>query len=135
LISVDTNVLVRILTKDDELQLRKALLLFENSEIFIADTVILETEWVLRYAYEFSRLEINQALTRLLGLPQVHQSHPRQMANALEWHRQGLGFADALHLASSSAQDGFATFDRPFITKARQLNLTPTVSAPLSTCR
>jgi len=33
LISVDTNVLVRILTGDDESQLRKALVLFENSEI------------------------------------------------------------------------------------------------------
>lgn len=130
MISVDTNVLVRILTKDDELQLRKALSLFENNEIFIADTVILETEWVLRYAYEFSSLEINQALARLLGLPQVHQAHARQMADVLEWHRQGLDFADALHLAKSSAQDGFATFDQPFIAKARQLNLTPTVSAP-----
>jgi len=130
LISVDTNVLVRILTKDDELQLRKALSLFENSEIFIVDTVILETEWVLRYAYGFSSLDINQALTCLLGLPQVHQSHSRQMADALEWHRQGLDFADALHLASSSSQDGFATFDRPFLTKARQLNLMPKVSSP-----
>lgn len=130
MISVDTNVLVRLLTKDDELQLRKALLLFENSEIFITDTVILETEWVLRYAYEFSSLDINRALTRLLGLPQVHQSRPRQMADALKWHRQGLDFADALHLASSSAQDGFATFDRPFLTKARQLNLKPKVSSP-----
>jgi len=130
LISVDTNILVRILTKDDALQLRKALLLFENNDIFITDTVILETEWVLRYAYEFSSLDINQSLARLLGLPQVHISHPRQMADALDWHKHGLDFADALHLASSSAQDAFVTFDRPLITKSRQLNLTPKVQAP-----
>jgi len=130
LISVDTNILVRLLTKDDELQLRKAMLLFENNDIFIADTVILETEWVLRYAYAFSSLEINRALTGLLGLPQVHQAHPRQVADALEWHRQGLDFADALHLASSSAQNEFATFDRSFMTKSQQLNLMPKVRTP-----
>ncbi len=130
MISVDTDIIVRILTKDDELQLRKALSLFESNDIFIVNTVILEAEWVLRYAYEFSSLEINEALTGLLGLPQVHQAHPRQMADALEWHRQGLDFADALHLASSSAQDGFATFDRSFITKAAQLNLAPKVRTP-----
>ncbi len=130
MISVDTNILVHILTKDDELQLRKALLQFENNEVFIADTVILETEWVLRYAYEFSSLEINQALVRLLGLQQVHLSHPRQMADALAWHKQGLDFADALHLACSSAQDTFMTFDKALITKAQRLNLSPKVQAP-----
>jgi len=130
LISVDTNILVRILTKDDELQLRKAMSLFENNDIFITDTVILETEWVLRYAYAFSSLEINRALIGLLGLPQVHQAHPRQVADALAWHRQGLDFADALHLASSSAQNEFATFDRSLITKAQHLNLMPKVRAP-----
>ncbi len=130
MISVDTNILVRILTKDDDLQLHKALSLFENNDIFIADTVILETEWVLRYAYEFSSFDINQSLMRLLGLPQVHLSHPRQMADALGWHRQGLDFADALHLSNSPVQDVFMTFDRQFITRAGQLNLAPKVQAP-----
>ncbi len=130
MISVDANILVRILTKDDELQLRKALLQFENNAVFITDTVILETEWVLRYAYEFSVPEINQALTRLLGLPQVHLSGPRQMADALAWHKQGLDFADALHLANSSTQEAFVTFDRALITKAQRLNLSPKVQAP-----
>ncbi len=130
MISVDTNILVRILTKDDELQCRKALLQLKNNEIFIADTVILETEWVLRYAYEFSSLAINQSLTRLFGLPQVHLSHPRQIADALAWHKQGLDFADALHLANSSAQDAFVTFDKALIKKSQQLNLSPKVQSP-----
>lgn len=130
MISVDTNILVRILTKDDDLQLRKAISLFENNQIFITDTVILETEWVLRYAYGFSTNEINQALTSLLGLPQVHQSHPRQVADALEWHRQGMDFADALHLAGSSGKDEFATFDQAFVKVAQPLCLKPKVRLP-----
>jgi len=130
MISVDTNILVRILTKDDELQLRKALALFESNDIFIAETVLLETEWVLRYAYGFSTLDINQALMRLLGLPQVHVSNPQQIADAFASHKQGLDFADALHLSNSQAQDSFATFDRSFIKKAQQLNLSPKVQSP-----
>ncbi|MCP5410517.1 MAG: PIN domain-containing protein, partial [Chromatiaceae bacterium] len=52
MIGVDTNVLVRLLTRDDEAQFRKALKLFQQEEIFIPKTVFLETEWVLRYAYD-----------------------------------------------------------------------------------
>jgi len=130
MISVDTNILVRILTCDDDLQLRKALALFEHNDIFIADTVILETEWVLRYAYEFPGPDINDALVRLLGLPRVHVSRPRRIANALSWHKQGLDFADALHLSASGDQDSFFTFDSQFVNKANQLSLIPKVRLP-----
>jgi len=52
------------------------------------------------------------------------------MADALAWHKQGLDFTDALHLANFSAQDAFVTFDKALITKAQRLNLTPKVQAP-----
>lgn len=130
MISVDTNILVRILTRDDELQCRKAMALFEHNNIFISDTVMLETEWVLRYAYDFSRTDINQALLHLCGLPQVNLAHPQQIAKALTWHQNGLDFADALHLASSNNQDSFATFDQPFIKASARLGATPKVFAP-----
>ena len=44
MIAIDTNIIVRIITKDDELQYQQSLVLFKNKNIFIADTVILETE-------------------------------------------------------------------------------------------
>ena len=53
MIAVDTNIIIRFLTHDDNLQYKKAFSIFNTQEVFIADTVILETEWVLRYAYEF----------------------------------------------------------------------------------
>jgi len=130
MISVDTNILVRILTKDDEHQYRKAMALFENNGIFISDTVILETEWVLRYAYAFSRTDINRALTHLCGLPQVNLAHPQHIAKALTWHQEGLDFADALHLAASNTQDSFATFAQALIKKSAQLGTAPKVLAP-----
>lgn len=44
MISVDTNVVVRLLTKDDLEQFQYSLKLFQEKNIFICDTVILETE-------------------------------------------------------------------------------------------
>jgi predicted nucleic-acid-binding protein len=52
-IAVDTNIVVRLLTQDYEQQYNKSLALFQEQEIFIPDTVLLETEWVLRFAYHF----------------------------------------------------------------------------------
>ncbi len=48
MISVDTNVVVRLLTGDDQNQFKKAKALFEKAKIGIMTTVILECEWVLR---------------------------------------------------------------------------------------
>lgn len=65
MISVDTNIIVRFLTHDDDKQYKKAFKIFNSNEIFIADTVILETEWVLRYAYKFSSENICNAFINL----------------------------------------------------------------------
>lgn len=53
IIAVDTNVVVRLLTQDDELQFNKSVEIFRESAVFIPDTVILETELVLRFAYKW----------------------------------------------------------------------------------
>jgi len=44
-IAVDTNVVVRLLARDDETQYQASRALFETQEIFIPDTVVLELEW------------------------------------------------------------------------------------------
>ncbi len=121
MISVDTNVIVRLLTKDDVEQFQQSFKLFEEKEIFICDTVILETEWVLRFAYKFSPSEIYQAFTRLFGLPNVYLANANAIAQVLEWHQQGLDFADAFHLAQSQHCSQLYTFDRKFLQKAKNL--------------
>jgi len=49
MLAVDTNLLVRIVANDDPEQVRRATSLFETERIFVPKTVLLETEWVLRY--------------------------------------------------------------------------------------
>ncbi|MBH8556382.1 type II toxin-antitoxin system VapC family toxin [Nostocaceae cyanobacterium CENA357] len=121
MVGVDTNIIVRLLTQDDELQYRKSLEIFQNKNIFIANTVVLETEWVLRFAYKFKSVEICTALRKLFGLPNVHLSNASLVFQALQWHESGLDFADAFHLAESQNQAEFYTFDDKFLKKAKGL--------------
>ncbi|MCP2727096.1 type II toxin-antitoxin system VapC family toxin [Limnofasciculus baicalensis] len=121
MISVDTNIVVRLLTQDDEQQYHKSLNLFQEEEVFIPDTVILETEWVLRFAYQFNPVEICRAFRNLFGLPNVHLKNPNLMAQVLQWHENGLDFADALHLAESQNCATIYTFDNKFVKRAKGL--------------
>jgi predicted nucleic-acid-binding protein len=119
MIAVDANVVVRLLTKDDAGQYQKAYTLFDRHDVFIADSVILETEWVLRFAYHFDAQRIADALAHLFGLPNVHVNQPSLLAQAIAWHRQGLDFADAFHLASSQQCKTFFTFDKKMVKAAK----------------
>jgi predicted nucleic-acid-binding protein len=122
MIAIDTNIVVRFLTHDDEIQYKKAYTLFNEHDVFIADTVILESEWVLRFAYNFDTKQIADALTRLFGLPNVHINHPSLVAQAIAWHLQGLDFADAFHLANSRQCKTFFTFDKKMINVAKGID-------------
>lgn len=121
MISVDTNIIIRFLTQDDNVQYKKAFSIFESSDVFIPDTVILETEWVLRFAYEFSPEDICAAFNKLFGLKNVHLMSAVHIAQAIDWHKNGLDFADALHLAHSQYHEKMYTFDKRFSTKSKGL--------------
>jgi len=126
--AVDTNVIVRLLVEDDRAQAKRARALFEHDEaetVFIAKTVLLEAEWVLRGGYRLSKAKVLDALEALLGLANVTVETPSVVGKALAWARDGLDFADALHLASAaSTEEGnvgrnvFLTFDRGLASKS-----------------
>ena len=69
MICVDTNIIVRFLTHDDDQQYKKAYSIFDSYDVFISDTVVVETEWVLRYVYDFSPEDICNAFISLFGHP------------------------------------------------------------------
>jgi predicted nucleic-acid-binding protein len=120
-IAIDTNVIVRLLTHDDAAQYQASRRLFASEEVFIADTVILETEWVLRYAYDFEPSAICESLRKLCGLGNVRLSNAQLVAQALDWYESGLDFADAFHLALSQHHPVMKTFDDKFIKRAKKL--------------
>lgn len=125
MIAIDTNILVRFLTQDDPDQYQKSVQIFANEDIFIPDTVVLETEWVLRFAYNFEAKQINDAFRKLFGLPNVNSRDTDTLALALTWHEAGLDFADALHLAQAAHCEQLVTFDRRFVNQAQQIQSCP----------
>ncbi len=129
--AVDTNILVRFLTRDDPRQFAASRAIFESEAVFVPDTVILETEWVLRFAYDFSAEEICGAFRKLFGLPNVSVANAFVIAQAISWHEQGLDFPDALHLALCQKQPVLKTFDEKFIKRAKGLSSCEVVAPKL----
>jgi predicted nucleic-acid-binding protein len=124
-IAIDTNVLVRLLSRDNEHQFAIAYKIFAAHEVFIPDTVILETEWVLRHAYDFPKEKITAALILVFGLPNVHVHQAETIASVIDWYKQGLDFADAFHLAGSQHTESIKTFDQHFAKRAVGLSVCP----------
>ncbi len=55
--------------------------------------------------------EICTGLRNLFGLPNVQLTNASVMIQVLQWHENGLDFADALHLAQSQNCSVMYTFD------------------------
>ena len=118
MISLDTNILVRLIVEDDPLQQRKAAILLE-SPAFVSATVLLETAWVLRSNYGLSRNAIARALIGLIDAPNVVVVDETAIRWALERHAVAQSsLADLLHIATSTGTAHFATFDQKLVRQA-----------------
>ena len=120
MIAVDTNVVVRMLAKDDPRQTASARALFGSGEIWISKTVLIETAWVLGKTYDFDEESIQAAFIGLLGLPNVQVEDEAAVADALALFREGLEFPDALHLCSRPPGATFASFDKALVKRAQR---------------
>jgi predicted nucleic acid-binding protein len=130
MIALDTNILARYLLNDDEVQSAEAEKLLAGGESFYVPlTVWLELAWVLD-CYDCSASEIAKAVRHLLGLPNLQTSEVVALLRALDWHEQGMDFADALHLALSGRATSLASFDRRLAKVARTLGVQPPVHEP-----
>jgi predicted nucleic-acid-binding protein len=130
MVSIDTNIVVRLLVNDDPLQTARAGALFKANKIFIAKTVVLESEWVLRAVYGLDRKKVNAAILALISLEDVVVEDDAVLFTALEAHSNGLDFADALHVSSSRRADKFATFDTALRARAIKQDIQPLVVLP-----
>ena len=110
--ALDTNVVVRIMTADDAAQFEAARAAVLAGPCLVTATVLIETEWVLRAAYRWSRADIATALASLLDLSGIIIEQPALMAWAVACYRAGADFADMVHLAGARHATAFLTFDR-----------------------
>lgn len=113
--AVDTNVLVRLLARDDLQQVAAAESFVERGA-WVSQVVLVETVWVLSSAYGLAAREIALAVEMLLHHRDLTVQDAATVANALATFRKHprLGFSDCLVL-ESARQAGhlpLATFDK-----------------------
>lgn len=134
MIAVDTNVLARFYVDDptdpDAARQRPIArrVLGEANAVWVPLTVVLELEWVVRAFYGFGADEFARVIEHLCGLAHVVIEGRPEILAALERHRAGLDFADALHVSRSKHCERFVTFDdRGFARRAKRLGVEPSV--------
>lgn len=118
--ALDTNVLVRILVRDDRAQAQRALELLEEAErrgerFLVVHLVVLELVWVLSAVYELGRSDVIDAIETLAQMP-VLEFEDREVVQGMV----RLGRTETVDLsdlliglaARSAGAESTVTFDR-----------------------
>jgi predicted nucleic-acid-binding protein len=113
--AVDTNVLVRLVTRDDEKQVAAAEAFVANGA-WVPQLALAEATWVLAAVYDKDHSEIATAIGMLLNHKDLTLEASEVVASALEAFRRrpALGFSDCLMLevARKAGHLPLGTFDR-----------------------
>ena len=113
--AVDTNLLVRLLVRDDVAQVTAAEAFVENGA-WVSHLVLVETLWVLDAVYERSAAQIAKAIELLLNHNHLTLQDADVITSALESFqaRPSLGFSDCmvLEIARKAGHLPLGTFDK-----------------------
>jgi predicted nucleic-acid-binding protein len=113
--AVDTNVLVRLITRDDPRHAAAADAFVANGA-WVPHLALAEASWVLDSVYGLSAEAIGTAIEMLLSHAQLALQDADAVAEALEQFRRrpSIGFSDCLMLAVSrkAGHGPLGTFDR-----------------------
>ena len=122
--AVDTNVLVRWITRDDPDQSPVADRVMAKPT-FVSLTVLLELAWTLGgEPFRFGRQAIAIALRVILTTRTITVPQENAVAWAIDRFSTGADIADMLHIVASRGSDGFVTFEK-------RLNSLAGVDSPL----
>ena len=113
--AIDTNVVVRLVTRDEPAQVQAAEA-FASSGAWISNVVLAETGWVLDSVYGRTAEQIAAAIDTLLNHKNVTMQDTDVVVSALEQFRRrpALGFSDCLvlEIARKAGYLPLGTFDR-----------------------
>lgn len=113
--AIDTNVLVRLVTRDDEQQVAAAEAFVEKGA-WVPQLAVAEATWVLSAVYDLDARAIATAVEMLLNHKDLTLEGSEVVAHALERFRKrpALGFSDCLILEVSrkAGHLPLGTFDR-----------------------
>jgi len=113
--AIDTNVLVRLITRDDERQVKTAEE-FVSKGAWVSHLVLAETSWVLDSVYDRAREQIAKAIGMLLDHQQLTIQDHDAVEAALEKFRKNkpVSFSDLLilEIARKNGHVPLGSFDR-----------------------
>jgi predicted nucleic-acid-binding protein len=113
--AVDTNIVLRIITRDDEMQAMTADA-FVQKGVWVSLLVLAEAAWVLYTLYDLEHEEIASVIDMLLKHETITLQDADVVANALDHYRRKpkLGFSDCLvlEIAKKAGHLPLGTFDR-----------------------
>ncbi len=120
MIALDSNVLLRLLTRDDMAQVGKAQRAIEAAEdaherVLVNDLVLAETLWALKGRYDADKASLLLSLHGLLGSASfVFESRAVLVEAVRHFEASSAGFADCLIAAKNAALGASATltFDK-----------------------
>jgi predicted nucleic-acid-binding protein len=118
-ICVDTNILLRVLVKDDTGQMETALSVLKNArrlgyELHLLPVALLEVVWVLEKVYRLSRSRIREVVEGIIFTPDLKVAKAQVFLEAIgDYEEKKVKFADALmaRWALSEGLSGVVTFD------------------------
>ncbi len=113
-LSVDTNVILRLLVRDDARQTAAAAREMENADAVILSLVALcEAAWVMERTYRFSRSAIAANFRGLIAAPNV-ECDASEVEAGLAMLDAGGDFADGViaRQGRSRRAEAFVSFDR-----------------------
>lgn len=127
--ALDTNVIVRYLTQDDEQQFTAALGLLNRKRaiFFVPDLVLVEVDWVLAEVYGWKKLRIVEVLAALLTVHNLVFEDESRIHSTFNAMKQGADMADEL-IVRYSAKRGchdLATFDKGVIKRHKNFAFSP----------
>ena len=119
---LDTNILLRFLTGDDQQKAQRALNLFLKIErgeekVITSSSVIFETVYTLQRMYRVPRNEIREKLLPIISLRGVHLTDKRLYYKAFDLYvTKNISFADAYNAAYMISEEVFNIYswDRDF---------------------
>lgn len=128
-IALDTNILLRVITADDEGQLAavKRFLERESGPFFLSHIVLIEAVWTLQRAFGFSREEIVTVLQSLADRNDMVFEDGDQIQSAIRDMASGGDFADSLIAlkALEFACDKLLSFDLRLASRQPEFVIVP----------
>ena len=113
--AIDTNVLVRLVTKDDESQYKKAQTFVERHQpVLVTQLSVLELVWVLMSRYRLSKERTCKVVQALLETRELNIQAPAILEAALKtWEKSKADFADCFILETviDASESPLGTFD------------------------